>query len=74
MKTETEEDIRTALRQAGRIAAVSGEHSLRQTLGIAHELYNALVVLEPEARARRIRLIDAIFRPSGRAELGRGRP
>jgi len=61
MTTQTEDDMRTALRQAGAIAAVGGERSMRGILGLAHEIYNALILLRPEDRARRIRLIDAIF-------------
>ena len=61
MRTQTEDDMRTALRQAGAIAAISGERSLRRMLGLAHGIYNALILLRPEDRARRIRLIDAIF-------------
>ena len=61
MTTEIEDEMRTAMRQAGAIAAVSGRHSFRQTLGLAHELYDALILLRPEDRARRIHLIDAIF-------------
>jgi hypothetical protein len=40
---------------------VGGQRSMRRMLGLAHQIYNALVRLEPEGRARRIRLIDAIF-------------
>ena len=61
MTTEIEDEMRTAMRQAGAIAAVSGPHSFRQTLGLAHEIYDALILLRPEDRARRIHLIDAIF-------------
>jgi len=61
MRTETEDEMRTALRQAGAIVAVSGPHSFRQTLGLAHQIYDALIRLEPTDRARRICLIDAIF-------------
>ena len=63
MQTKTEDEMRIALRQAGAIAAVDGKHSLRQRLGIAHRLYDAMVLLEPGDRARRIQLIDAVFRP-----------
>jgi hypothetical protein len=66
MRTETEDAMRTALRQAGAIATVDGQHSLRRMLGIAHELYRALIRLEPKDRARRVRLIDAIFASQGR--------
>ena len=61
MRTQKEDDMRTALRQAGAIAAVGDERSLRRTLGLAHEIYDALILLPPEHRARRVRLIDAIF-------------
>jgi hypothetical protein len=61
MRTEVKDEMRTALRQAGAIAAVSGPYSFRRTLSLAHQIYNALIVLEPRDRARRIRLIDAIF-------------
>ena len=66
MSTETEDDMRTALRQAGAIAAVDGQRSVRQTLRLAHEIYNALMILPPARRARRIQLIDAIFRSAVR--------
>ena len=61
MRTQTEADMRTALRQASAITAVSGERSLRRMLGLAHKIYDGLILLGPEDRARRIRLIDAIF-------------
>ena len=61
MRTQTEDDMRTVLRQAGAIAAVDGGRPLREVLGLAHRLYNALVLLNPEERARRIQLIDTIF-------------
>ena len=61
MSTETEDDMRTALRQAGAIAAVDGQRSVRQTLRLAHAIYNTLMILPPAHRARRIQLIDAIF-------------
>jgi len=63
MRTQKEDDMRTALRQAGAIAAVGDERSLRRTLGLAHEIYDALILLPPTQRARRIGLIDAIFGP-----------
>ncbi|MEO7116053.1 MAG: hypothetical protein ABIZ18_09340 [Caldimonas sp.] len=62
--TDTEDEIRTALRQAGAIAAVDGQHLTRQRLGLAHRLYHAMLLLEPDERSRRIRLIDSIFPPS----------
>ena len=61
MSTETEDDMRTALRQASAITAVDGQRSVRRTLHLAHEIYNALIILTPADRARRIQLIDAIF-------------
>jgi hypothetical protein len=61
MTIETEDEMRTALRQAGAIVTVSGRHSVRQTLGLAHEIYNALMSLEHQDRVRRIELIDAVF-------------
>ena len=61
MSTETDGDMRTALRQAGAIVAVDGQRSVRRTLHLAHEIYNTLILLPPEARARRVQLIDAIF-------------
>lgn len=70
MRAQTEDDMRTALRQAGAIAAVSGERSLRRVLGLAHEIYDALILLPPEQRARRIRLVDAIFRSPARGSKG----
>ena len=66
---------RTAVRQAGAIVAVSGQRSVRPLLGLAHDLYDALVLLEPKDRARRIRLIDAIFgAPARDAEHRHGQP
>ena len=64
MRTRKEDEMRTALRQAGAITAVDGQHSIRQRLGVAHQLYDAMLLLEPDDRARRIRLIDAVFTPS----------
>ena len=61
MRTQAEDDMRTALRQASAIASVSGERSLRRIIGLAHRIYDGLIPLDPEDRARRIRLIDAIF-------------
>ena len=63
MQTETENDMRTALRQAGAIVAVDGRSSVRQRLRVAHRLYDAMLLLEPAERARRIQLIDAVFGP-----------
>ena len=64
MHTETQDAMRTALRQAGTITAVDGQHSIRQRLHLAHRLYDAMLLLQPEERARRIRLIDAVFTPA----------
>ena len=61
MSSTIEDDLRTALRQAGAIASLDGPTSLRQTLTLAHDLYAAMVRLEPDERARRVRLIDAMF-------------
>ena len=63
MDTRTQDAMRTALRQAGAIAAVDGKHSIRERLGLAQRLYDAMLLLPPEAQARRIRLIDAMFPP-----------
>ncbi len=64
LMTDTENEIRTALRQAGAITAVDGQHLTRQRLGLAHRLYDAMLRLEPAERSRRVRLIDSIFSPS----------
>lgn len=72
MGTKTEDEMRTALRQAGAITAVDGQYSIRQTLGLAHQLYSAMLLMEPNDRARRIRLIDAVF-PSARGAVHRRR-
>ena len=63
MRTRKEDEMRTALRQAGAITAVDGQHSIQQRLGVAHQLYDAMLLLEPDDRARRVRLIDAVFTP-----------
>ena len=63
MHIDTQDVMRTALRQAGAITAVEGRYSIRQRLGLAHQLYDALLLLPADERARRIRLIDAIFTP-----------
>ena len=63
MHTETQDAMRTALRQAGAITAVDGKYSIRQRLNLAHQLYDAMLLLPPEDRARRIRLIDTVFTP-----------
>ena len=64
MHTETQDAMRTALRQAGAITAVDGKYSIRERLSLAHQLYDAMLLLPPEDRARRIRLIDTVFTPS----------
>jgi hypothetical protein len=66
MRIQKEDDMRTALRQAGAITAISGERSVRRTLRLAHAIYNSLILLEPERRARRIQLIDTVFRSAMR--------
>ena len=63
MHTETQDAMRTALRQAAAIAAVDGRYSIRQRLSLAHQLYDAMLLLQPAERARRIRLIDTMFAP-----------
>jgi hypothetical protein len=63
MQTETQDPMRTALRQAGAIAAVDGSYTVRQRLSLASDLYDSLLLLPPEDRARRIRLIDTVFPP-----------
>ena len=63
MHTETQHAMRTALRQADAIADVDGQYSIRQRLRLAHDLYDAMLRLEPEERARRNRLMDAVFAP-----------
>ena len=57
----SEHDMRTAIRQAGAITAVDRSVTLRQTLNLANDLYEALIHLEPRARERRIRLLDDVF-------------
>ena len=73
MYTTIEDVMRTALRQAGAITAVDGQYSVRQKLAVAHQLYDAMLLLEPIDRARRIRLIDAVFTPSGQGSEHRRR-
>ena len=63
MRTESEDEVQTALRQAGAIAAVDGQYSIRLVPGLAHRLYYAMLLLHFEEPARRIR-IDAVFTPS----------
>ena len=64
MHTETQDAMRTALRQAGAITVVDGQYSIRQRLRLAHDLYDAMLRLPPDERARRIRLIDDVFTPA----------
>jgi hypothetical protein len=66
MNVQSKDEMLTALRQADAIAAVDGEHSIRKRLGLAHRLYNAMLLLEPGELARRVRLIDAVFTPASR--------
>lgn len=61
MLIDSKDEMRTALRQTGAITAVDGQHLIRQMLGLAHRLYDAMLMLEPDERSRRIRLIDTIF-------------
>jgi len=63
MHTEMQDAMRTALRQAGAISAVDGPYSIRERLHLAHQLYDAMLLLKPEERARTIRLIDTVFPP-----------
>jgi hypothetical protein len=63
MHTETQNAMRTALRQADAIADVDGRYTIRQRLRLAHDLYDAMIRLQPEERARRNHLIDAVFMP-----------
>jgi hypothetical protein len=73
MRIKIEDEMRTALRQAGAIAAVDGKHSPRWMLALAQELFNAMVLLEPAERSRRVQLIDSIFSQArGRDQLKRG--
>ena len=63
MHTQTQDAMRTALRQAGAITAVDGLHSIRERLNLAHRLYDAMLLLQPAERARRVQLIDTVFPP-----------
>jgi len=63
MHIDTQDAMRTALRQAGAITVVEGRHSIRQRLSLAHDLYDALLRLPRDERVRRVNLIDAIFPP-----------
>ena len=64
MHAETRDPMRTALRQAAAIAAVDGSYTIKQRLSLASDLYDALLLLPPGDRARRIHLIDMVFPPS----------
>ena len=65
MTRASEDDMRTALRQAAAIASFETQPSVRRTLVLAHHQYDAMLHMTPEARRRRSDLIDAIFgRPS----------
>ena len=64
MRTESEDEAQTALLQAGAIAAVDGQYSIRLMPGLANRLYDAMLLLHFEEPARRIRPIDAVFTPS----------
>ena len=59
-KSFSETDMRTAIRQAG---ACSGrwERDAPADHRLANDLYEALIDLEPRARARRIRVLDDVF-------------
>jgi len=57
----SEHDMRTAIRHAGAIAALDRSATLRQTVNLANDLYEALIDLEPRARARRVRVLDDVF-------------
>jgi hypothetical protein len=57
----SEHYMRTAIRQAGAIAALDRGISLRQTLSLANDLYDALIEMGPKERARRIRLLDTVL-------------
>jgi hypothetical protein len=63
MHTEMQDAMRIALRQAGAISAVDGPCSIRDRLRLAHQLYDAMLLLQPPERARMIRLIDTVFPP-----------
>ena len=57
----SEDDMRIAIRHAGAIAKLDRSATLRQTLNLANDLYEALIDLEPRARAQRIRVLDDVF-------------
>ena len=61
MSRRSEDEMRTALRQAGAITSFESQRSIRRTLILAHRLYDAMLRMTPAARSRRIELIDAIF-------------
>ena len=71
MRTKSEDEMRTALRrQAGAIATVDGQYSIRLMPGLSRSLYDAMLLLHFEEPARRIRPIDAVFTPSAAPRLG----
>jgi len=70
MRTKSEDEMRTALRQAGAIAAVDGQYSIRLMPGLSRSLYDAMLLLHFEEPARRIRPTDAVFTPSAAPRLG----
>ena len=74
MSRGSEEDMRTALRQARAIASFESRPSVRRTLVLAHQLYDAMLRMTPEARRSRSDLIDAIFgrRPTQVQSSGSG--
>lgn len=53
--------MRTALRQARAIVSFESQPSVRRTLLLAHQLYDAMLRMTPEGRRSRSDLIDAIF-------------
>ena len=57
----SEHDMRIAIRHTGAIAKLDRSATLRQTLNLANDLYEALIDLEPRARAQRIRVLDDVF-------------
>jgi hypothetical protein len=62
MRSTNEDDIRTALRQANAISSFESQPSIRRTLILAHRLYDAMLLMTPDARTRRVALIDDVFR------------
>jgi hypothetical protein len=75
MSRGSEDEMRTALRQARTIASFESEPSIRRTLGLAHKLYDAMLRMTPEGRSRRVDLIDSIFGcPAAQAPLSLAAP